>query len=76
MFRLLIKEVALEKGIEQNKLAKLAGLNIKTIRRLYNNPYAEVFTYTLDKIATALAVDPRELIGPDDKDLQEGTRSE
>jgi transcriptional regulator with XRE-family HTH domain len=76
MFRLRIKEAANEKGFGQNKLARRADVDVKTVQRIFRNPYAEISTYTLDKIATALDVDPRTLIEPEEKNPQEGTRSD
>ncbi len=65
MFRLRVKEVAHEKGFGQNKLARRADVDVKTIQRIFRDPYAEISTYTLDKIATALDADPRTLIEPE-----------
>jgi transcriptional regulator with XRE-family HTH domain len=76
MFRLQVKEVAQEKGFGQNKLARRADVDVKTVQRIFRNPYAEISTYTLYKLAKALGVDTKELIGPDEEIPQEGTRSE
>lgn len=62
MIRLKVKEVAQEKGIGQGKLARLADMDIKTIRRIYQKPTLPVSTETLDKIAKVLAVDASALL--------------
>ena len=62
MIRLKVKEVAAAKGIGQGKLARMADMDIKTVRRIYRDPYAEISTYTLDRLATVLGVDVRELL--------------
>lgn len=62
MIRLKIKEVAASKGIGQAKLARIADMDIKTVRRIFQDPYTTMNTITLDKIATALQVDVRELL--------------
>lgn len=62
MIRLKVKEVAAAKGIGQTKLSRMADMDIKTIRRIYRNPYAEVSTFTLDRLAKVLGVDVRELL--------------
>jgi len=63
MIRLRVKEVARSKGISQGKLSRLSDVNLTTIQHIYKNPTeTNVTLYTLDKIAKALDVDPRELI--------------
>jgi DNA-binding Xre family transcriptional regulator len=62
MIRLRVKEVAKEKGIGQGKLQRMADMDIKTIRKMYRNPYTIITTETLDKLARALGVPPGELI--------------
>ncbi|QBD83626.1 XRE family transcriptional regulator [Ktedonosporobacter rubrisoli] len=68
MIRLRIKEVAVEKKISMRKLAKNADISYNTLRTIYRDPYRQVTTTTLDKLALALNVDVRELIEsvPDD----------
>ncbi len=70
MIRLKIREVAEAKGISRTRLSRLADTNYKTINALWNDPYREVTTTTLDKIATALGVPVTDLIEtvPDDAD--------
>jgi transcriptional regulator with XRE-family HTH domain len=62
MIRLKIKEVAEQKGIGQGKLARMADMDVKTVKRVLRNPHADISIYTLDKFAKALQVDARELI--------------
>lgn len=62
MIRLKVKEVAAEKGVGQGKLARLADMDVKTIRRIYQKPTLPISTETLDKLAKVLAVDASELL--------------
>jgi DNA-binding Xre family transcriptional regulator len=62
MIRLRVKEVAKEKGIGQGRLQRMADMDIKTIRKMYRNPYTIITTETLDKLAKALGVPPGELL--------------
>lgn len=64
MIRLRVKEVAQEKGMGQGKLQRRADMDVKTIRKIYRDPFVIITTETLDKLARALEVDPRELIEP------------
>lgn len=68
MIRLRVREVALEKGMGQGKLQRRADMDIKTIRKIYRDPFVIVTTETLDKLAKALECDPRELIEPWDEE--------
>ncbi|HEY6116839.1 MAG TPA: helix-turn-helix transcriptional regulator [Candidatus Dormibacteraeota bacterium] len=49
-------------GMSQSELARLSGLSLQTINRLCTNRTAQVSLATLDKIATALKVEPGELL--------------
>jgi DNA-binding Xre family transcriptional regulator len=62
VIRLRVKEVAASMGIGQSKLARMADMDLKTVRRIYKDPYAEISTVTLARLAQALNVDARELI--------------
>ncbi len=62
MIRLKVKEIATQQGISQGRLARMADMDVKTLKRIYRNPYAEVSSFTLDKLAQALGVDASELI--------------
>lgn len=71
MIRLKIREIAEAKKISRTRLSRLADTNYKTINALWMDPYREVTTTTLDKIAKALDVPVTDLIEtvPDDKDV-------
>ncbi len=62
MIRLRVKEVAQAKGITQGKLQRMADMDIKTIRKIYRNPYTIITTETLARLAEALGVPSAELI--------------
>ena len=62
MIRLKVKEVAQAKGMSQGRLQRRADVDVKTIRKIYQNPYVIINTDTLDKLAKALDVDVRELL--------------
>lgn len=62
MIRLKVKEVAEAKKISMGQLHRDAGLDRKTIQRVYREPTSEISTITLDRIATALGVHVCELI--------------
>ena len=64
MIRLRIKEVAEEKGISIAKLARKADLDSKTVYRIANDPYAEISTITLGRLAEALEVSVKDLVQP------------
>jgi DNA-binding Xre family transcriptional regulator len=62
MLRLRVKEIAIAKGFNQSTLSRASDVPLDTIRRVWRNPYYEVRLSTLNKIAKALEVDPRDLI--------------
>jgi transcriptional regulator with XRE-family HTH domain len=62
MLRLRVKEVAQEKGFGQGRLARAADTAINTVRNIYRDPYREVTTTTINKLAKALDVPVTELI--------------
>ncbi len=62
MIRLRIKEIAEQKGISMTRLSRLADTNYKTIKAIFDDPYREVTTTTLNKIARALGVAVADLI--------------
>ncbi len=62
VIRLRIKEIAKERGMTMASLARHADIDIRTLRRIYREPTAEVSTYTIDKLARALNVSPVDLI--------------
>ena len=62
MIRLRVKEVAEEKGMSMRKLAATADIAYNTLRTIYRNPYRQVTTTTLERLARALEVPVVELI--------------
>jgi transcriptional regulator with XRE-family HTH domain len=62
MLRLRVKEVAKEKGFSQGRLARAADMATNTLRAIYRDPYREVSTITINKLAKALSVPVTELI--------------
>jgi transcriptional regulator with XRE-family HTH domain len=54
--RLRVKEIAEQKGMSMGKLERRADLSHPTIRDIFRNPYREVTTTTLAKLASALGV--------------------
>ncbi|MBO0789672.1 MAG: helix-turn-helix transcriptional regulator [Ktedonobacteraceae bacterium] len=69
MLRLRVKEVAKEKGFGQGKLARAADMAPNTVRAIYRDPFREVTTTTINKLAKALGVPVTDLIEdiPDDQ---------
>jgi DNA-binding Xre family transcriptional regulator len=57
-----LKEIAEAKGISQTRLSRLADTNYKTIHAIWLDPYREVTTTTLQRLARALGVSVAELI--------------
>jgi DNA-binding Xre family transcriptional regulator len=62
MLRLKVKEVAQEKGFGQGRLARAADMAMNTVRNIYRDPYREVTTTTINKLAKALDVPVTDLI--------------
>ena len=62
MLRLRVKEIAQQQGLGQGKLARMADMDIKTLARIYKNPFAEVSSVTIEKLARALSVSVADLI--------------
>ena len=62
VMRLRVKEVAKAKGFTMGKLRRTANVSHNTLRTMYKDPYKQVLSSTLDKIATALGVDVSELV--------------
>jgi transcriptional regulator with XRE-family HTH domain len=70
--RLKIKEVAKARGVSQRQLFLRSGVDIKTLQKIYKNPYTNITTETIGKIAEVLGVDASELIesnGKSEEDL-------
>nr|WP_277989007.1 helix-turn-helix transcriptional regulator [Ktedonosporobacter rubrisoli] len=60
--RLRVKELAEAKEMSMTRLHIRSEVAYNTIRRIFRNPYAEVTTTTLERLASALGVAPSELI--------------
>ena len=54
--RLKVAEIARSKGFNQSTLSRAANVDFKTVKRIYKDPYRDVNTSTLIKIALALGV--------------------
>ncbi len=62
MIRLRVKEIAQEKGFSLGKLSRASDVAYNTVKAIYRNPYKEVTTTTLNKLAAALGVPASVLI--------------
>jgi DNA-binding Xre family transcriptional regulator len=62
MIRLRVKEIAEAKKISMTRLARIADVDYKTVRKLFRDPYSEIGLVTLDKLSWALHTEPAELI--------------
>jgi DNA-binding Xre family transcriptional regulator len=62
MIRLKVKEVAETKKMSMRKLVRESGIAYNTLRTIYRDPYRQVSTATLDRLAKALDVDASELL--------------
>ena len=73
--RLKVKELASERGLSQGILSRKGNVDLKTIQRLYRDPYRDVSISTAVKIAWALEVPLTDLIEvsgePHDREMQE-----
>ncbi len=62
MFRMKVKEAAMAQGISQSRLSRLADIDPKVVRRIYQHPDRSISITTLDRLAIALGVDISTLI--------------
>lgn len=62
MVRLLVQEVAKQKGFSMGRLQRTADISYRTVKLIYQDPYRDVTLSTLEKIANALDVPIRDLI--------------
>lgn len=60
--RLKVKEVAHAKGWSQRRLSLRSGIDLNTVRRLFQHPETNVTTETLGRLADTIGVDVSELI--------------
>jgi DNA-binding Xre family transcriptional regulator len=56
MIRLKVKEIAEAKGFNQSSLSRASDVHFTTVKRIFRDPYKEVTTTTLAKLAKALGV--------------------
>ncbi len=66
--RLKVREVAQSKSISQYMLSKRSGVDLRTVQRLFRDPYRGVNIFTLQRLADVLNVDISSLVEsvPDD----------
>ena len=62
MVRLRVKEIAESKGFNMSQLSRASDVSFNTVKRLWKDPYREVTTTTLERLAKALGVPTSELI--------------
>lgn len=55
-YRIVVRELAEQQGLSKSALARKAGVNIKTVRAIWDDPSRNTSTGTLDKLAEALGV--------------------
>jgi len=60
--RLRVKEVAREQGVSMTKLHIKSEVAYSIVRRLFRDPFAEVTTTTINRLANALGIPPSQLI--------------
>ncbi len=70
MARLIIKEVAQKRGINQSQLQIKSGVTPQLLNRYWHNHTQSVALEPIEKIAKALGVKPGELIVPDEEAKQ------
>ena len=62
MIRLRVKEVAKAKGVSQRKLFFRSEVDLRTIQKIYKDPFTNITIQTLAKLAKGLGVSSCELI--------------
>jgi len=60
--RFRVKELAEAKGLSMNRLSRMADVNIKTVKRIYDDPTYSPTVNTLERFAKALGVPTGSLI--------------
>ena len=60
--RLRVKEVAKARSMSMTRLHITSEVAYSTIRRVFRDPYAEVTTTTINRLAQALGVPPTSLL--------------
>ncbi len=62
MLRLRIKEIAESKGFNMSSLSRASDVSFTTVKRLWQKPYSDANTATLEKLAKALDVAVSDLL--------------
>lgn len=62
MYRLKVREVAVQKKMSQRQLFLKSGVDIRTIRKIFHDEHSNVNTQTLDSLALVLGVSISDLI--------------
>lgn len=62
MVRLKLKEIAVARGFTMSSLSRASDVSFNTIKRIWNDPFRETSTFTLERLAKALGVPTAELI--------------
>lgn len=70
MARLIIKELARERGLKQYELAEKSGVTPQLLNRYWNNHIQSVALEQLEMIARALGVKPGDLIVSDEESVR------
>jgi len=60
--RLLVKEIAIIKGVSLTKLSQRSEVAYNTVRRIWREPYTDVNLSTLQRLADVLGVNVNELV--------------
>ena len=60
--RLKVKEIAEQQGLNISPLSRKSDVGLRTVRRLWHDPYRHVDFYVLERIAKALEVPVTSLI--------------
>lgn len=55
--KLRLKELLIDRGIEQKQLAEMTGVSVRTISEMVNNKTLRYSKEALEKIATSLNID-------------------
>ena len=71
MVRLIIKELAQERGLKQYELAEKSGVTPQLLNRYWNNTMQRVSLEHLALIAKVLGVAVGDLFAPDGNDLSQ-----
>ncbi len=74
--RLRVKETAKAKGVSLTRLHTRSEVAYNTIRRIFRDPYADVSTSTLERLANALGVPPTSLLEDTPDDAVETTEND